>query len=411
MTRPAFFSIPARRPTRSAASRPRSAERDRRQRATGACTFSPRAISSTPTTQNVIEGNYIGTDASGMVPMTNHLNDAISIDLSPGNIIGGTVAGAGNVLAAAGDSGVFIYGDYARGPYASAAGTLIAGNIIGLAADGVTATGFGNAYDGIAIDSAPNTTIGGSVAAAQTSSLTTPPTAAKESSSPTLKSPTAPTAPSSRATISAPTSPAPCAGKQCRHRYRRRVVELDRNRRAGRRRRFSRGKPDLGQPHRGDQNQSAAQAVHEARQYPGATQNVVAGNLIGTNATGTAALGNGAAGIQIENGATSNWIGYNTVYGPGNADDRNVISGNVGSGVVLLGAGTSLNTVAGNLIGTDVGGTIAVSNQNDGITVDGASANTIGGTAAHCATSSRATPRAASKSSIPAQPATWSREI
>ena len=71
------------------------------------------AFSNTPTTANVIEGNYIGTDASGMVPMTNHLNDAISIDLSPGNIIGGTVAGAGNVLAAAGDSGVFIYGDSA----------------------------------------------------------------------------------------------------------------------------------------------------------------------------------------------------------------------------------------------------------------------------------------------------------
>ncbi len=31
---------------------------------------------------------------------------------------------------------VFIYGDYRSGPYASAAGTLIAGNIIGLAADG-----------------------------------------------------------------------------------------------------------------------------------------------------------------------------------------------------------------------------------------------------------------------------------
>ena len=125
------------------------------------------AGSSTPTTQNVIEGNYIGTDASGMVPMTNNLNDAISIDTSPGNTIGGTVAGAGNLLDAAGDSGVYIYGDYALGPYASAAGTLIAGNIIGLAADGVTAAGFGDGYDGIAIDSAPDTTIGGSVAAAR----------------------------------------------------------------------------------------------------------------------------------------------------------------------------------------------------------------------------------------------------
>ena len=65
------------------------------------------------------------------------------------------------------DTGIFIYGDYQRGPYASAAGTLIAGNIIGLAADGETAAGFGNQYDGIVIDSAPNTTIGGTVAAAR----------------------------------------------------------------------------------------------------------------------------------------------------------------------------------------------------------------------------------------------------
>ena len=100
--------------------------------------ISTPAGSSSPTTRNVIEGNYIGTDASGLVPMGNHLNDAVSINLSPGNTIGGTVAGAGNVLDAGDDSGVFIYGDYQLGPYASAGGTLIAGNIIGLAADGVT---------------------------------------------------------------------------------------------------------------------------------------------------------------------------------------------------------------------------------------------------------------------------------
>ena len=69
-----------------------------------------------PTTGNVIAGNYIGTDASGLVPMSNHLNDAVSIDLSPGNIIGGTVAGAGNVLDAGDDTGIYIYGDFDAGP-------------------------------------------------------------------------------------------------------------------------------------------------------------------------------------------------------------------------------------------------------------------------------------------------------
>ena len=130
--------------------------------------ISTPAGSSSPTTRNVIEGNYIGTDASGLVPMGNHLNDAVSINLSPGNTIGGTVAGAGNVLDAGDDSGVFIYGDYQLGPYASAGGTLIAGNIIGLAADGVTGgPGFGAGDNGVTVDSAPDATIGGTVAAAQ----------------------------------------------------------------------------------------------------------------------------------------------------------------------------------------------------------------------------------------------------
>ena len=72
------------------------------------------AHSNSPTTGNVIAGNYIGTDASGLVPMSNHLNDAVSIDLSPGNTIGGTVAGAGNVLDGGRRlRGIFIYGDYA----------------------------------------------------------------------------------------------------------------------------------------------------------------------------------------------------------------------------------------------------------------------------------------------------------
>ena len=125
------------------------------------------AHSATPATANVVAGNYLGTDATGLLPITGNTNDNVSIDLSPGNIIGGTVAGAGNVLDTGGDTGIYIYGDYARGPYASAAGTLIAGNIFGLGADGVTSAGLGNAYDGIVIDSAPNTTIGGSVAAAR----------------------------------------------------------------------------------------------------------------------------------------------------------------------------------------------------------------------------------------------------
>ncbi len=82
--------------------------------------------------------------------------------------------------------------------------------------------------------------------------------------------------------------------------------------------------------------------------------NVVAGNLIGTNAAGTAALGNGGPGVWLLGGPEGNWIGVNPVYGPENADQRNVIAGAGSYGVRIQDAGTTGNVVAGNLIGLDV---------------------------------------------------------
>jgi len=111
--------------------------------------------------------------------------------------------------------------------------------------------------------------------------------------------------------------------------------------------------------------------------------NVVAGNYIGTTAAGTGALGNGADGVEVSNGASGNWIGFNSVYGPGTTDDRNVILGNSADGVGLTGAGTTGNVVAGNYVGTNAAGTAAVGNRASGVALyAGASGNTIGGTAA-----------------------------
>ena len=109
----------------------------------------------------------------------------------------------------------------------------------------------------------------------------------------------------------------------------------------------------------------------------GATGNVIAGNRIGTNAAGDAPLGNGS-GIDLEAGASGNWIGVNPVYGPENADERNVISGNLNRGVEL--DSPSSNTViAGNFVGTDALGDAAIPNHSDGIWVTGAN-NRIGTT-------------------------------
>ncbi len=57
----------------------------------------------------------------------------------------------------------------------------------------------------------------------------------------------------------------------------------------------------------------------------------------------------------------------------------NVISGNVNSGVDILGSGATGNRFLGNFIGTDTGGTAAIPNSNPGIYVGGAPANEIGG--------------------------------
>jgi len=103
--------------------------------------------------------------------------------------------------------------------------------------------------------------------------------------------------------------------------------------------------------------------------------NVVQGNLIGTDVSGTAALGNGGDGIAILNGSD------NTVGGTTSAA-ANVISANGGSGVLISGASAMSNLISGNFIGTDLSATIHLGNAVDGVTIQDASNNTIGGTAA-----------------------------
>ena len=92
----------------------------------------------------------------------------------------------------------------------------------------------------------------------------------------------------------------------------------------------------------------------------GTTGNVVAGDYIGTDPTGTQAVPN-YAGVEIDSGATGNLIGTNG-DGVNDALERNIISGNLFAGVWITGTGTDDNVVAGNYIGTDVTGTIAVGN-------------------------------------------------
>ncbi len=108
------------------------------------------------------------------------------------------------------------------------------------------------------------------------------------------------------------------------------------------------------------------------------TGTVVAGNYVGTNAAGTAALPNGSDGVFIFGGAQQSRIGVNGADVDA-AAERNLISGNTFQGVALADAGTNSNVIAGNLIGTDVTGTVAMPNADGGIDIlNGASSNRIG---------------------------------
>ena len=95
---------------------------------------------------------------------------------------------------------------------------------------------------------------------------------------------------------------------------------------------------------------------------------VVECNFLGTDATGTLAVAN-AYGVRLRNGAQQNIV------------RDNLLSGNtasLGYGIYLRDAGTDRNQVAGNLIGTDVTGTLALPN-NVGVRIRlGANDNIVG---------------------------------
>jgi titin len=110
----------------------------------------------------------------------------------------------------------------------------------------------------------------------------------------------------------------------------------------------------------------------------GVVGDCVEGNLVGTDAQGAAAVPNRGAGMAIL--SAYNFIG-GTFLGGGPAGSANVVSGNLGDGILLTGQASFGNKVNGNFIGTDAAGAVALGNGGSGVHVsNGASNNVIGGT-------------------------------
>ena len=104
---------------------------------------------------NVVEGCYLGTDASGTRARGNYIG--VAIDDSASNRIGGGEPGQGNVISGNAGYGVDVEGDFGE--------NRIWGNLIGTDASGTA--GLGNAYSGVRLGSkARNSSVAANVIAA-----------------------------------------------------------------------------------------------------------------------------------------------------------------------------------------------------------------------------------------------------
>jgi len=219
-------------------------------------------------TGNIIQGNFIGTDAGGSAVLG---NSGGGVDIATAsNTVGETAAGAGNVISANGSVGVRIAGS-------TATGNVVQGNLIGTNAAGTGS--LPNTGGGVVIDLGSGNTIGGDSAAA------------------------------------------------------RNVVSGN--------------------------GQNGVRITGSS-----ATGNLVRGNFIGTDVNGSSALGNTLAGVSLEFSASNNTIGGTTL-----ATAQDVIAFNGETGIQVAGGAGSGNWLRFNEItlngglGIDLGGDNVTAND------------------------------------------------
>ena len=92
---------------------------------------------------------------------------------------------------------------------------------------------------------------------------------------------------------------------------------------------------------------------------------------IGTDSAGNAASANKAHGILLQS--------PNNTVGGARGADRNVISGNGMSGVFVYTSAAASNVISGNFVGTNAAGSAKIANGRNGVQIDGAAGNRVGG--------------------------------
>jgi CSLREA domain-containing protein len=288
---------------------------------------------------NTITCNLIGTDAAGAAGLGNGGN-GIDIFQSAGNIIGGSEATNGNVIAGNGLNGVKI---------TLADGNSVLGNIIGVDPTGSAA--LPNGDSGVAVVNSINTTIGGtSAGAGNLISGNGDAGIYLGSSDGSVGSPSL--VQGNR--IGADTTGLSALPNQDG------IVISD-----------STGNI-IGGSAAGAGNLISGNTRHGIYVSDGAN-NTIHGNWIGVDATGVAALPNNT-GILVTTG--DQYGSGSFELGGGAAGEANVVSGNSGAGLSVT--GRVGGSVSGNLIGVGADGLTALGNGGNGITLSESSTG-IGG--------------------------------
>jgi uncharacterized repeat protein (TIGR01451 family) len=301
-------------------------------------------IGGSSATGNILSGNYIGLDPSGTLDLGNGY-DGVFVGLgAQDNLVGGDEPAERNVLSGNEWDGA---GMYAGGT----TGNTLAGNYIGLAADGLSAVG--NTLSGVHIyGGAQDNTTGGDTAGERNIISGNLLDGVRIAGTGT----TANVVAGNYIGIAADGSTARGNGTDGIY-----IFE-------------GAGFNFIGGDTPGERNVISGNARYGVFFFGGpdfTDNNTVLGNYIGVAASGLAAVPNGEHGIFLY-GADWNLIGGDS------EGERNVISGNLSSGLLLIISDN--NKISGNYIGLDASGLAALPNGENGITFwENSRNNTIGG--------------------------------
>jgi titin len=277
---------------------------------------------------NVVEGNYIGTDAAGSAALGNRINGVLITAGATDNTIGGSTAGAANVISGNGAGSVLLSGSFGVTPFDTTR-NAIRGNRIGTDATGTRA--LGNFGEGVHLEAASHVRIDRNIIPGNSNSGVQLDGAAFN------------TLTSNAIGVNAAGNAALGNGGHGVF-----IINTSHDNTIG--------GSDAGAGNIISGNRLDGISIFFFASFG----NRIEGNFIGADASGTFSLGNLVAGVHIHGAASGNVIGGTSPA------TRNIISGNLADGVTISEAGASDNVVEGNYIGTDATGTLARGNHPNG---------------------------------------------